>query len=83
MSYLAHRKDFGPCIDATAEALPAAAPEKAGLLRRVFNAVFQSRQRQIDREIGAYLANTGGRLTDSAEREMMHLMTRSSWSTRL
>ena len=29
-----------------------------------------SRQRQADREIAAYLRRTGGKLTDSAEREI-------------
>ena len=82
MSYLAHRKEFGPYIDAT-PASDGEPTKKPGLLRRFFDAVSQSRQRQVDREIAAYLANTGGRLTDNSEREMMQMITRSNWSARL
>ena len=82
MSYLAHRKDFGAYADAT-PAPDAEQPEKPGLLRRFFDALAQSRRRQVDREMAAYLAHRGGRLTDNVEREMMQVMTRSSWSNRL
>lgn len=82
MSYLAHRKDFGPYTDA-ATTPSASAGRRPGFLQRVFEAMAQSRRRQVDREIAAYLTHTGGRLTDNVEREMMSLMTRTSWRNHL
>ena len=37
-------------------------------------------QRQIDREIARLLAQSGGRLTDSMEREIMQKVFASDWS---
>jgi hypothetical protein len=37
-------------------------------------------QRQIDREIARLLAQSGGRLTDSLEREIMQKVFASDWS---
>ena len=39
-----------------------------GLLRRLFDAMIEARRRQVEREIGRYLRNTGGKLTDDVER---------------
>ena len=50
---------------------------KAGLLRRVVRAMVESRQRQTDREIARFLAQSGGRLTDDMERRLtQHLLSR-------
>jgi hypothetical protein len=38
------------------------------------------RQRQVDREMAGLLARSGGRLTDSMEREMMEKALASDWS---
>jgi hypothetical protein len=48
-----------------------------GLLRRVFDAVTRSRQRHVDEDIARYLHQSGGRLTDEIEREMMQQLTRN------
>jgi hypothetical protein len=44
-------------------------------------AMILSRQRQADREIARYLAGTGGKFTDEAEREIERrfLSTSSHW----
>ena len=39
-------------------------------LRRLFDAVFESRQQRAERAIEAYLSRTGNRFTDSIEREI-------------
>jgi hypothetical protein len=43
-------------------------PNRAGFFRRLVNAIFVSRQRQVEREIARYLQN--GRFTDEVEREI-------------
>lgn len=52
------------------DALPATARAKRGLWARFLAAMMESRQRQADREIAIYLHRTGGRLTDTVEREI-------------
>ena len=41
------------------------------LARRLTGALAAQRQREVDREIARLLARSGGRITDSMEREMM------------
>jgi hypothetical protein len=52
-----------------------------GLLRRVYDAVTRSRQRHVNEDIARYLHQSGGRLTDEIEREMMQQLTRN-WNFR-
>jgi hypothetical protein len=49
-------------------------------LRRVWDAILEWTDRGEDAQIGAYLARSGGRLTDSAEREMFRRRTVSNWN---
>lgn len=55
-----------------------AAPRKSGswrsLLRRLGDALEESHQRALDREIAAYLQSRGGKLTDRAERDIERMM---------
>ena len=76
-------KDFAEFTEAAAPALkgviahrqvdnesrPAAAPRR-GIFRAIFEAIWTARQRQADAEIARYLAMSGGKLTDSAERDI-------------
>lgn len=48
----------------------AKAARKPGLLRRLVAAMQEARMRQAEREIALYLARTGGKFTDEAEREI-------------
>ena len=52
-----------------------------GFWRRLFNAMIEARQRQVDREIARYLGSRGGKFTDQAEREIEeHILgSRSHW----
>lgn len=54
---------------AYAEAKTASAPRR-GLFTRLLDALMASRMRQAEREITAYLADTGGKFTDESEREI-------------
>ena len=45
-----------------------------GLFRRLGDMLEESHQRAMDREIAAFLQSRGGRLTDSAERDIERIM---------
>lgn len=53
-------------------AVPAATSpaRKYGLLRRLFDTLFEARQNRAQRTVDEYVARQGGRLTDSMEREI-------------
>ena len=79
MSSVTHHLDFhffGP-----AKTCPSSGggARKPGLLRRIIDAVFESDRRRIDREIASMLARSGGRFTDSMEREMFQRQYKSNW----
>jgi hypothetical protein len=65
-------------------AVPAAAetPRRPGLLRRLFEALFESRERHAQRNVDAYIARRGYRMTDSLEREIGNRMLDGQWMTR-
>lgn len=52
--------------------------KKPGILRRIADAMERDRARQLDREIADILARSGGRFTDSIEREMDRRITSGS-----
>ena len=49
---------------------PTSTRTRRSLLRRLLDAMMESRRRQADREIARYLACTGGKFTDEVEREI-------------
>jgi hypothetical protein len=53
-----------------AYAKPAVLEPRVGFFRRILNAMMAARLRQAEREIANYLADTGGKFTDEAEREI-------------
>jgi hypothetical protein len=55
---------------------------KAGILLRIFNSLFELRQRQTDRNIARFVARSGMRLTDDMEREMTQRFLTGNWSYR-
>jgi hypothetical protein len=55
---------------------------RAGVLRRVLDALRASRQRQIDRDIASLIAGRGGRITDDLEREITRRLLTSDWNAR-
>ena len=51
------------------------------LAQGLIEAIVEPRHRQIDREMARFLIRSGGRITDSMEREMTQKVLRSEWST--
>jgi hypothetical protein len=82
MTYAAHHGEFSHYAGRNGAPERGSAAGKAGLLRRIVDAVFKSRQRHADQDIARFIANSGGRLTDDIERRMMARLTRSDWSLR-
>jgi hypothetical protein len=80
MSYAAHRKDFGRLVSpAPSEHEPIA--KKPSILRRIFDAIMDSRQNDVDRQVARFLAARGTKtLTDDLEREVSHRLSTSNWS---
>jgi hypothetical protein len=80
MSYVPHARDFG----SVATRMPAnddAAAKRPGILRRIFDAFIERRQRDVDRQIAGFLAaRSAGKLTDELEREISHRLSTSNWS---
>ena len=70
MPYAAHPWDRLPSFRHEASTGANAVSNKNGLLRRIFNAFMESRQRQVDQDIARFIARSGGRLTDDMEREI-------------
>jgi hypothetical protein len=52
----------------------------ARLARRLTDALVAPRQSEVDREIARLLACSGGRITDSMEREIIEKVLASDWS---
>lgn len=55
---------------------------KRSLLDRLRNAMIASRQRRADRQIARILAQSGGRMTDAIERDVMERLFTNDWSVR-
>ena len=72
--------DFGLSSDRTAPVANGIGAKLARLARRLTDAIAAQRQRVVDREIARFLARSGGRITDSMEREIMRKALESDWS---
>jgi hypothetical protein len=82
MSYAAHQRDFVPYFGDEVSTRSNAVANKTGVLRRVFEAIFELRQKQIDRAIAHFLVRSGGRLTDDIEREITQRLLTGNWNAR-
>ena len=80
MSCTTHTGDFGLSGDRTGPGANGIGARLARLARRLSNAPAAPRQSELDREIGRLLGRSGGRITDSMEREMMEKALGSDWS---
>jgi hypothetical protein len=80
MAHAAHHSDFA--FSGSASTRSNGNENKGGVLRRIFNAILESRQKQVDRDIAAFIARRGGRITDDLEREMTRRLLTSDWSGR-
>jgi hypothetical protein len=79
MTYTAHSGDFGVSGYRTAPVANGIGAKLARLAHRLGDAPSAQRQREVDREIALLLARSGGRITDSMEREMMEKALVSDW----
>jgi hypothetical protein len=80
MSYAAHSREFGSLVSQP-RSKGDGVPEKPGILRRMFDAFMESRQRDVDRQVSRFIAaRSGGTLTDDLEREISHRLSTSNWS---
>jgi hypothetical protein len=63
---------YAPSAVAPRDFAPTHAPASNGhgLLRRFLDAMIESRQRQVDREIARFIHDNGGKFTDNTEREI-------------
>jgi hypothetical protein len=80
MTYAAHHGDSA--FSGKAAAQSDAVANKPGVLRRIFDSIFESRQKQADRDIAAFVVQRGGRITDELEREMTRRLMTSNWGAR-
>jgi hypothetical protein len=71
MTYAVHRGHLAPYFADTRSSSSPSTANKPGLLRRFFDAIVDARQQSADREIARQLERSGGRLTDSIEREII------------
>ena len=80
MSCTTHTGDVGLSGVRTAPVASSIGVKLTKLVRRLSGVPGAQRQRQVDREMAGLLARSGGRLTDSMEREMMEKALASDWS---
>ena len=70
MAYLAHPREFQSALPYKYAAPAAATPApRRGFWRRLYDAIMEAHQRDVEREIGRYFARHG-KMTDSMEREI-------------
>jgi hypothetical protein len=79
MEYTTHRADFALRSRRAAPVASFGAKLKR-LARRLTGALEAQRQREVEREIARLVAASGGRITDSLEREIMQKVLASDWS---
>jgi hypothetical protein len=68
------------CVDRTAPVANGAGARLTRLARRLTDALEAPRRTEVDREAARFLAQSGGRLTDSMEREIFRKVFASDWS---
>jgi hypothetical protein len=82
VTYASPHRDFDPNFDDKASTRSNAVANKAGVLRRIFEAIFESRHKQTNQDMARFLARSGGRLTDDIERVMTQRLLTGHWNAR-
>jgi hypothetical protein len=80
MEYTNHCGAFAVCNDRTVPVANGIGAKLARLARRLTHALVVPRQGEVDRKIAGIVAHSGGRITDSMEREIMRKALVSDWS---
>lgn len=73
LSHLAHYSTQEASLQSSINA------KKPGVLWRIFDAIVESRQKSANREIALRLAQSGGRITDSIEREITQSLLKGNF----
>ncbi len=82
MTSAARHREFAPCFGDKAVVRSSAVASKVGVLRGIFDAIFESRQKRVDRDAARLLARSGGRLTDDIERQITERLVTGNWHAR-
>jgi hypothetical protein len=80
MANVMHIGDFGLFRDHMGPVATGVGAKLKQLVRRLTDALDAQRRSGVEREIARLLAQSGGRLTDSLEREIMERVFASDWS---
>ena len=80
MTHVTYGGDFGLCGGRAPPVANGFGARLKRLARRLTDALDAQRRSEVDREIAHLLAQSGGRLTDSLEREIMEKVFASDWS---
>jgi hypothetical protein len=80
MGYATHSGNFGLCSDHTVPVAKGVGAKLKRVARRLTDALETLRRRDVDRDVARLLAQSGERLTDSLEREIMQKVFASDWS---
>jgi hypothetical protein len=79
MANAAHLSHLAPYSTQEASLQSNINAKKHGVLWRIFDAIVESRQKSINREIALRLARSGGRITDSIEREITQSLLKGNF----
>jgi hypothetical protein len=79
MAYAARPSEFVPCGESRSADREVGGSPRRGWLRRIYDAVLESRQKQAERVAAAYLEGTGGRFTDDIERRLVDRLVSGDW----
>ena len=83
MTCAANYRDFGSYFRDNDSTKSSPDANKPSILRRIFGAIFETRQQQIEREVAGFVARSGGRITDDIERQIMQrLFYQQLWNAR-
>ena len=80
MAFTTHCDNFVPPGDRAAPVANGIGAKLKRVARRLADAFDTQRQREVDREIARFMARSGGRITDSMEREIMRRALASDWT---
>lgn len=87
MTYAAGSTEFHPSSQPYRKtaSVPAKQPQTTpsnGLLRRLLDAIMDSRQRHIQRDVERYIATHGSKMTDALERDINNRTLGDGWNFR-
>jgi hypothetical protein len=80
MASATHSGDFNLSGDRLATVAHGVGAKVKGLARRLGDALAAQRQSEVERDVVRLLSQSGGRVTDSVEREIMQKVFASDWS---